>query len=125
MTLDTEPATEIAADRPARVRMEDVARAAGVSTITVSRALRQPDIVSESTRRAIATAIEAMGYVPNLVAGSLASQRTRVIAAIVPTFANSVFAATLVSMEAALQAKGFHLMLGQSGSTPRSQHDLV
>lgn len=120
------PSAPDAQDRPGgQVRMEDVARIAGVSPITVSRALSKPDMVSPRSREAVARAIAATGYVRNLVAGSLASQKTHVVAAVVPTFANPVFAATLVSMEAALQAKGFHLMLGQSGATPQTQHALI
>jgi LacI family transcriptional regulator, gluconate utilization system Gnt-I transcriptional repressor len=114
-----------AAERGRAVRMEDVARLAGVSTITVSRALRRPEIVSETTRKAIEQAIESTGYVPNYVAGSLASQRTHVVAAVIPTIANSAFAATIVAMEATLQAKGFHLLLGQSGTTRESEHALI
>ena len=67
--------------RSGRVRMVDVAQRAGVGTITVSRALRTPQQVSKEVRDRVLAAMEATGYVPNLAAGTLKSQRSRVVAA--------------------------------------------
>ena len=78
-----------------RVRMVDVARRAGVGTITVSRALRTPERVSPEVRARVTAAMQATGYVPNLAAGTLKSQRSRVVAAIVPTLRNTIFAETV------------------------------
>ncbi|MCG8361539.1 MAG: LacI family DNA-binding transcriptional regulator, partial [Kiloniellales bacterium] len=63
-----------------RARMADVARKAGVALVTVSRAFSDPDKVSSETRARIAAAAAELGYVPNLLAGSLASSRSRIIA---------------------------------------------
>jgi LacI family gluconate utilization system Gnt-I transcriptional repressor len=63
--------------------------------MTVSRVLRIPEKVRLATRTRVEAAIEAVGYVPNLVAGSLASARTRTIAVLVPTIANAIFADTV------------------------------
>ncbi len=72
--------------RRARAGIHDVAAAAGVSVVTVSRAFNTPDKVSAKTRQRIDEAIRKIGYVPDLVARSLVSRKSRVIAACVPTF---------------------------------------
>lgn len=101
--------------RTRRARIEDVAKAAGVSAITVSRALREPHRVAEETRRAVLRAVSRLGYVPDLVAGALASYRSRVIGAIVPTIAGAMFADTVQGMSDALHAEGYQLLLGAHG----------
>lgn len=95
--------------------MEDVARAAGVSLVTVSRAINHPDKLAAETLAAVRAAIERLGYVPNLMAGSLASNRSRIVAAIVPTIANLVFSETVEALTRTLAAGGYQLLLGQSG----------
>lgn len=97
-----------------RSRMADVARLAGVSTSTVSRALRQPEIVSAKLRDRINGAIGQLGYVPNLVAGGLAAARSRSVGVVVPSIMNSFFASTIEDMSAVLAARGYQLMLGIS-----------
>ena len=115
------------ADPPAtHARMQDVAKRASVSAMTVSRALRAPDQVSEKTRRRIARAVRDTGYVPNELAGGLrAFNRTKLVAAIVPSVRNSLFAATSHGMSDALRARGINLMLGDSHYSPDEEEDLV
>jgi LacI family transcriptional regulator, gluconate utilization system Gnt-I transcriptional repressor len=108
-----------------QARMEDVARLAGVSMITVSRALHQPQIVSESTRRQIADAMRTLGYVPNLVAGGLASTRSRTVAAIVPFVRDGVFADTIQGLADSLRPHGFSVLLGSSGTALAEEERLV
>jgi LacI family gluconate utilization system Gnt-I transcriptional repressor len=105
--------------------MHDVARLAAVSPITVSRALSQPDKVSAETRRRVAEAIAQVGYVPNLTAGSLASNRSRIIAAIVPTIANSIFADTVQGLSDGLERQGYQLLLGQTGYSETAEDELI
>jgi LacI family gluconate utilization system Gnt-I transcriptional repressor len=94
--------------------------------MTVSRALRDPDQVSEKTRRRIARAVRDVGYVPNELAGGLrAFNRTKLVAAIVPSVRNSLFAATSHGMSDALRARGINLMLGDSHYSPAEEEDLV
>jgi LacI family gluconate utilization system Gnt-I transcriptional repressor len=107
-------------DRSARrgsggITLSDVAKLAGVSAITVSRALNTPDLVTPDTREKVRHAVERTGYVPNLLAGGLASNRSRLVAAVVPTIAGPVFLETIQALTEALAAKGYQLMLGQSG----------
>ncbi|MFJ3463474.1 LacI family DNA-binding transcriptional regulator [Achromobacter spanius] len=106
-------------------RMSDVARHAGVSLVTVSRALNTPDKVSPDTLAAVRQAIDHLGYVPNLMAGGLASNRSRIIAAIVPTISNLVFAETVEALAQTLARDGYQLLLGQSGYSKDVEAALV
>lgn len=100
------------------VRMSDVARMVGVSTMTVSRVLNQPDRVAPETRERILKVIRAQGYVPNDVAGSLRTRHGRGVACIVPHIANSVFSDTLQGLNDTLRPAGMHVILGTSGYSP-------
>ena len=68
-----------------KVTITEVARLAKVSPMTVSRALRRPDSVSDELRARINAAVNRLGYVPNLAASRLASSRTGLIGIVVPT----------------------------------------
>lgn len=67
------------------VTLHDVAREAGVSLITASRALSNPSLVSDKTMERVQRAVEATGYIPNLLAGGLKFERSQMVAALVPT----------------------------------------
>jgi LacI family transcriptional regulator, gluconate utilization system Gnt-I transcriptional repressor len=97
---------------PGAVTLADVARLSGVSPITVSRALNQPDIVSERTRTRVMAAVQRLGYVPNMVAGSLATRRSHLVAALVPSVSTLMFARMIESFEAKLRDKGYEVILG-------------
>jgi LacI family transcriptional regulator, gluconate utilization system Gnt-I transcriptional repressor len=106
-------------------RMEDVARLAGVSVITVSRALREPGKVAEPTRARVLAAIETTGYVPNLVARSLKSRRSGIIAAVIPSVTHSIVAEVVRGMTEVLKDEGIHLLLADSGFSPKEEQELV
>jgi LacI family gluconate utilization system Gnt-I transcriptional repressor len=95
--------------------LADVAKLVGVTKITVSRALNEPNRVSPETLARVRQAIERTGYVPNLVAGSLSSNRSRLIVALVPTVAGSVFTPTMQALAARLGEAGYQLLVGQAG----------
>jgi LacI family transcriptional regulator, gluconate utilization system Gnt-I transcriptional repressor len=107
-----------------RARMADVASLADVSMITVSRALRTPDRVAKPTRERIEAAMRQVGYVPDLVAASLASRRSRVVAMVVPTIASSIFSDTVQGMADLLRRRGYQLIIGE-GSYDQVQTDSV
>jgi LacI family gluconate utilization system Gnt-I transcriptional repressor len=109
----------------ARSRMADVARLAGVSTTTVSRALRQPGIVSAEVRSRIDEAIERLSYRRNLIAGALASARSMTIGVIIPSIINSFFAATIEALEQGMAGSGYQLMLGNTAYSPEVERQLV
>lgn len=92
-----------------------MARRAGVAPITVSRALRAPQSVAEATRSRVAEAIAALGYVPNLSAGTLASGRSRIVGAVVPSITGAFFAETVQGLSDLLHQNGYQLLLGASG----------
>jgi LacI family gluconate utilization system Gnt-I transcriptional repressor len=97
------------------IRLSDVALRAGVSIITASRALQTPDKVAPETRRRIEAAAAALGYVPNLIAGALASAQTRIIAVLLPTITSSIFATTINGLTEKLEAEGYAILMAQSG----------
>jgi LacI family transcriptional regulator, gluconate utilization system Gnt-I transcriptional repressor len=113
-------ASEAAAPRRTRrgsgaVTLHDVAKLAGVAPITASRALKTPGQVSVEVRQKVSDAVARTGYVPNLLAGGLASTRSKLVAAVVPTIAGPVFLETVQSLTDALAECGYQLMLGQAG----------
>lgn len=95
--------------------LHDVAREAGVSLITASRALGNPTLVSDKTIERVQKAVEATGYIPNLLAGGLKSRRSLMVAGLVPTISVAQFLPTVQSLTEALDAAGYQLILGQTG----------
>ncbi len=100
--------------------MSDVARAAGVSPMSVSNAFKRPDIVLPETRDRILAVARQLGYVPNRIAGTLASGRSNIVAAVVPSIRNSSFARTVQGMSEFLAERGYQLLLAVA-DTPRSE----
>lgn len=98
-----------------RATLADVAAHAGVTPMTVSRMLREPDRVAPETALRIRQAIDDTGYSPNKQAGGLASGRSGVVAAIIPSVANSVFGETIQGLSDALQPAGLELFLAPNG----------
>lgn len=105
--------------------LTDVARLAGVSPITVSRALNSPDQLNQETLARVRDAIERTGYVPNRIAGGLASSRSRLVAALVPSISSPVFLESVQAMTEELAASGYQLMLGESGYGATREDDLL
>jgi len=97
------------------ITLRDVAKLAGVAPITASRAVNTPDQVSPEVLKKVLDAVHRTGYVPNRIAGGLASSRSRLIAAVVPSTVMSVFMETIESLNGTLFDAGYQLMLGQSG----------
>lgn len=105
--------------RPARI--EDVARAAGVSTATVSRCLNNPDAVRESTRALVEKAVADLGYTPHFGARALAMNRTHTIGAVIPTMENAIFARGFQAVQERLSDAGTTLLLASSGYDPERE----
>jgi LacI family gluconate utilization system Gnt-I transcriptional repressor len=97
---------------------------AGVSPITVSRVLNHPGLVTEQTRRQIEEVIERTGYTPNLLAGGLASKRSRLVAALVPSITNAIFVETIEALTDRLWSAGYQVLLGLSGY-PATREDAL
>jgi LacI family gluconate utilization system Gnt-I transcriptional repressor len=91
-----------------------VAERAGVSSITVSRVVRLPELVAPETRVKVEAAMRELGYVPNQIAGALAGARTKSVGVLVPTIANSIFADTVQGLTDELEPLGYAVILAQS-----------
>jgi LacI family gluconate utilization system Gnt-I transcriptional repressor len=108
-----------------RVTLNTVAKHAGVSAITVSRYFNQPDQVSPERRERIAEAVSELGYVPNLVAGGLASARSRIVAMVIPNISGPIFANTIQGFSDTLSRHGFQLLLASSYFSEEQEESAV
>jgi LacI family gluconate utilization system Gnt-I transcriptional repressor len=97
------------------VRVEDVAREAGVSPITVSRALSSPHKVKPETRQRVMEAVARTGYVVNSIASSLRSGRSSIVTVFVASLQNPHFATAVQGALEAFEGSRFHLMFAQTG----------
>lgn len=97
-----------------KVTLADVAQLAGVGTMTVSRALRTPEQVSDKLREKIEAAVQELGYMPNLAASALASASSWTIAMVVPSLAESGCSEMFAGLQQVLQPAGYQIMLAES-----------
>ncbi|WP_164827240.1 LacI family DNA-binding transcriptional regulator [Sinorhizobium meliloti] len=107
------------------VRLSDVAKRAEVGVGTVSRVLNDSAKVSASTRQKVLDAIEQLGYVPNLVARSLAVNRTGLIAAIIPEIGYTQHSEIMLSMTNVLHKNGMNLMIGTCGYSDEGELQVI
>ena len=108
-----------------RVTITDVASLAKVSPMTVSRALRAPESVSDELRGRINAAVNRLGYVPNWAASRLASSRTHLIGLVVPTLYNVIFAEYLLVLHEMLIREGFHVVVVNSRYSEDEEEEAV
>lgn len=108
-----------------KVTLKDVSKASGLSLITVSRALRQPETVHADTRAKIQRTIEEIGYIPNLTARSLVSQRSDMIGVVVPILASSLFADFAQGISHVLEPKRQQMLLAVSDWSPAKEEEAV
>lgn len=105
--------------------LDDVAREANVSAATVSRYLNNPKVVAARTGERIKVAIEQVGYIPNALAGGLASSRSRMVAVLIPHLVDSIFNDTIETMVGELAASGTNVMLGLTGVSVARTQELI
>lgn len=105
--------------------LEDVAKAAGVSTATVSRCLNTPDRVVEKTRTRVMQVIADLGYTPNFGARVMAAKRTFTIGAIIPTMDNAIFARGVQAFQEGLHDRGYTLLVASSGYRPDFEQEQI
>ena len=108
-----------------RTTLSDVARLAGVGTMTVSRAIHKPEMVSPELRERVQQAVEELGYIPNKVAGGLASGKALSIPVILPTFHHSVYVPLLERLYEILPAEGYQILLGTTEYRAEEEERLV
>jgi LacI family transcriptional regulator len=101
-------------DTGRNIGLRDVARVAGVSTATVSRAMNNPAAVSEELRDRIASVVRHLGWVPHGAARALATRRTGTIGAVFPTLTHGDFARAIQALQSELSEAGYTLLLACS-----------
>jgi len=108
-----------------KATLVDVARVAGVAPITVSRVINQPGQVKQKTLLKVRQAIEEIGYVPNLVAGALATSRSRLVAVFLPVLTNPIFSDMFQVITDRLSAAGYQVLLGVSGYNAEAEQKQI
>ncbi|MCB9450428.1 MAG: LacI family DNA-binding transcriptional regulator [Anaerolineaceae bacterium] len=111
--------------RSNRVTIEDVARAAGVSTMTVSRVLNHKGEIREETRQRVLKIIDDMGYRPSRVARGLATNRTYILGVIVPDIVNPFFAQLVSGAQAAAWQRGYNVLLCHTGENAEREEAVL
>ncbi|WIJ26442.1 LacI family DNA-binding transcriptional regulator [Devosia sp. RR2S18] len=122
---DRLPSADRQASGSGRVTMADIGRLAGVSQVTVSRALSDPSKVSAETLQRIKEAIRLTGFVPNALAGALASSKSNLIAALVPSITNVVYSSTLHAFSEIMRGHGYQIMLSETGHSQEREEEVV
>ncbi len=112
-------------NRPGAPTLDDVARVSGLSPITISRALNHPHMVRPQTIEKVNAAIALTGYIPNLLAGGLASKRSKMIAVAVPQINNAMFVDSIQALSDQLAVYGYHMLLCLAGYGQQSEEQLV
>ena len=127
MRPDKEPTvandTENATHRPLTLR--DVSEASGVSEMTVSRVLRNRGDVSDATRARVLQAARMLGYVPNKIAGALASQRVNLVAVVIPSLSNMVFPEVMTGISDILDETELQPVVGVTNYRPEREEKVL
>lgn len=105
--------------------LQDVARVAGVSTATVSRTLSNPNMVTESTRKRVAKAVEVSGYRVNRAARNLRTQRAHSVLVLLPDLANPFFSTILEGISLNLSRKGYSMLIASTKQVHDSGERLI
>ncbi len=107
------------------LQIRDIARMAGVSSQTISRYFRNPGSIRPKNRDRIALVVAETGYYPNPVARSLSSNRSNMVAAIVPTIDHSIFSEVISGLSATLEREGFVLLIASNDYSLQKEEDLA
>ena len=105
--------------------LRDVSEASGVSEMTVSRVLRNRGDVSAATREKVLEAARALGYVPNKIAGALASQRVNLVGVIIPSLSNMVFPEVMTGISSVLDGTGLQPVVGVTNYLPDREETVI
>jgi LacI family gluconate utilization system Gnt-I transcriptional repressor len=105
--------------------LRDVSEASGVSEMTVSRVLRNRGDVSALTREKVLAAARALGYVPNKIAGALASQRVNLVGVVIPSLSNMVFPEVMTGISEVLDGTGLQPVVGVTNYLPDREEQVI
>jgi len=111
--------------RRTTLTLRDVSEVSGVSEMTVSRVLRNRGDVSPATRAKVLDAARQLGYVPNKIAGALASQRVNLVAVIIPSMSNMVFPEVMSGISDALEGSGLQPVVGVTDYAPDREEGVL
>jgi len=112
-------------ERRSSVTLAEVAKLAEVSEITVSRIVRNKGPIADRTRERVMAAVTTVGYVPNRIAGALASADSNLIGVVIPSLSNIVFPEVLRGVSAALETSGFQTVVGVTNYSLAAEESLV
>ena len=112
-------------DRKSKVTVSDVARLAQVSDSTVSRTMRNHGLIAEATREKVMGAVRTLGYVPNRIAGSLASLDSRIVGVVIPSLSNIVFPEILQGINAGLTGSNRQSVISVTDYDLDKEEDVV
>lgn len=112
------PAPASMADNKDKAKLDDVARVAGVSLATASRALSAPQLLKPATLAKVLDAARLLGYLPHGAARALASRRTHTVGAVIPTLDNAIFANSTQALQRELGAHDYRLLLSSHEYDP-------
>lgn len=108
-----------------RIKLEDIAKACGVSNGTVSLALNDSPLVNEDTKKLIKETADKMGYIPNEMARSLVRRRSKQIGVIVPDIMNTFYATFISELNEKIQAENYTLSIYISDNSPEKENEIV
>lgn len=108
-----------------RITLADIAERVGTSSITVSRVLNTPHLVSDQLREQIQEVIEELGYMPNRAARALAKARSDSVAVLIPSLSNTVFTDVLEGVRDVLQSFGYRTLLGDTMYSQDQEESLL
>ena len=105
--------------------LRDVSEASGVSEMTVSRVLRNRGDVSDATREKVLKAAKTLGYVPNKIAGALASSRVNLVAVTIPSLSNMVFPEVMTGISEVLDDTPLQPVVGVTNYMPEKEEQVL
>ncbi|MGV7206678.1 LacI family DNA-binding transcriptional regulator [Oxalobacteraceae bacterium A2-2] len=108
-----------------RITLAAVAARAGVATMTASRAITSPEMVSQVLRDRVEKAVAELGYVPNRAARALASSQSKMIAVLVPSLSNAVFTEVLAGIQDALDQDDYQILIGNTRYSDAEEEKLL
>jgi len=117
--------SRMTAAKPRRATLADVASRAGVSSVTVSRVLRRPGLVSDALRLRVESAVGELAYIPNQMASALASAQTDTIGVVVPSLTNGVFSDYLRGIHDVFTPRGFQVLVLNTRYAPIEEEKAI
>ena len=108
-----------------RPTLQDIADHLGMTKMTVSRYLRNPDSVAKDTQQRIAAAIEQFGYIPNRAPEILSNAKSKAIGVLLPSLTNHVFADVLKGIEQVADIAGYQTMLAHYGYSVKKEEERI